>query len=83
MIPYQVGRRISWQEHAKRKRELWEEQGGKCAECGLEFPASDDGARHHPQMVSAGGVDLPGIANECWICHNCHDAIHPWLATIV
>jgi len=82
MIAYQVGRRVSWQKHSERKYELWEEQDHKCALCGCEFPSSKDGVRHHPQMVSTGGVDLPGIANEQWICIDCHKNIHPWLAMI-
>lgn len=83
MLQYQVGRRVSWAEHGQRKKELFEEQSHKCHDCGQTFQSMDEGVRHHPQMISAGGVDLPGIANECWICHECHAKEHPWLKYII
>lgn len=83
MLAYQVGRRISGNEHGQRKQELFEQQEQKCAECGNEFENVRDGVRHHPQMISQGGTDLPGLGNEVWICHKCHEHIHPWLKRVL
>jgi len=84
MLRYQISkRRVSWDTHYGRKVELWEEQGGRCAICGRVCASPDEGVRHHPIMVSQGGIDIPGLGNEQFICHECHKKIHPWLKRVI
>jgi len=84
MLSYQIqGRRVPWKEHGERKKKLWKQQGGRCAICGRKCSSPEEGVRHHPLMVSQGGIDIPGLGNEQFICHECHKKIHPWLKRVI
>lgn len=56
----------------KNRRHRYMTKGAPCLACGA--PAQ---VRHHIIWIKHGGINSK--RNICFLCHDCHGLIHPWL----